>query len=575
MIFGYIVTAIVALAFTGLIAAIFLGRGDLRKALAPYVNIYSVLALAALVAFFVIFSILFVSPVEQLYFDENIYQGIALNILHNGNAVWCQYGTAYLASGCPYSVIYHDPVGWSLFIAMAFAIFGVGTQTAYNLQLLVGALSIIGVFLLSAVLFRRKDVPVLAAAFMALNPQLFVWSRTQAVADLPFMMLTVFAFFFFVVYVRRRNRITLAMAMFSVTLTVYTRIEAFMIVPILLLMYFLFGDKGIASNARRRAAEFLKDANNMRFLLLIALLIILLLPQLFYIILQAKTGSYGQGSGSALFSFSNFNSNFYPNLKFLLGMLNYTYYYPVVFPFEITLAAALGVVLFAILGKARKDRFAVLLLLGLWIIAYYLFYDFFYAGSALYGVDVRFMLQILAPLAILAGLGVAELAALVVVVLRRVFRNDMTIYLSYLFMGVLFVALAAYPFVALEPYFTIKPQQMPQQGKILQAVGFIYGNYTEVPASCLVFSFTPDLWYTLGRSSAQIGYLGSSNATFVNFTKGYSCFVIDYGYWCQVPPYAGTTCTTMLHDYSIVPLAKTNNSTGTSLGLYRILNYTT
>lgn len=575
MIFGYLVTAIVLFSFIGLAASVFLGRKDLRKALAPHVNAYSIIALAALVVFFVMFSILFVSPAEQLYFDENIYQGIALNILHNGNAIWCQYGPAYLAGGCPYGAVYHDPVGWSVFIAMAFAISGVGTQTAYNLQLLVGALSIVGVFLLSAVLFRRKEVPVLAAAFMALNPQLFVWSRTQAVADLPFMMLTIFAFFFLTVHVRRRNRITLAMAIFSLVLVSYTRIEAFMIVPILLLMYFLLGDKGIAANAKRRMAGFWKDASNIRFLALLAMLAILLIPQFLYIVSQAKSGNYGQGSGNSLFSLTNLEANSYPNLEFLLGMLNKTYYYPVVFPFEITLAAALGAVAYMAFGKRSGNRFAVMLLLGLWAISYYLFYDFFYAGSALYGVDVRFMLQILPPLSILAGLGVAELSSLVMALLRRVFRQGIERRLSYLFMCVLLAALAFYPFYALEPYFTIQPQQMPQQGKVLQAVDFIYGNYTKVPTNCLVFSFTPDIWYALNRSSAQIGYLGSSNATFVNFAKGYSCFVVDYGYWCQVPPYINTTCTSMLHDYSIVPLAKTDNSTGTSLGLYRILNYTT
>ena len=321
VLFGYVVTAIVAASFLALMASIIFGRKEIGSAIKPYIGNNSVNALTLILVFFLLFSVFFVSPVEQLYFDENIYQGIALNILHNGNAVWCQYGSAYVQS-CPFSEIYHDPVGWSVFIAMAFALFGVSIGTAFALQLLVGLLSIVGVFLLSTALFKRNDIPIVAAAFMALNPQLFIWSRTQAVIDLPFMMLTIFTFFFFVLFLRKRSLWTFSMTVFSLALVAYTRIEAFILVPILIILYFLSGEKRLTANLRNGIELFYKRKGSLKFFILAVLLLVLLAPQALYIVSQAKTGDYGQTSGSSIFSLSSLQTNLFPNMQYFLGQLN-------------------------------------------------------------------------------------------------------------------------------------------------------------------------------------------------------------------------------------------------------------
>lgn len=578
MLFGYVVTAIVLASSVALILSVILGRRELSRALRPGINRYSVIGLLLVLAFFALFALLAVSPAEQLYFDENIYQGIALNILHNGNAVWCQYGSGYLTN-CPITVIYHDPVGWSVFIALAFALFGVSTGTAYGLQLLVGVLSIIGVFLLSAALFQRKDLPLVASAFMALNPQLFIWSRTQAATDLPFMLLTVLTFFFFIVFIRRKNKWALSMTVFSLLLTVYTRIEAFILVPLLVILYFALGDDGIALNARAKIRSLHRMLNSRLSLSLVVILAVLLLPQLWYIVSQSEiTGNYGQSTGSGLLSLTNLKANFYPNFGFFVGAYNYIYNYPAVFPVETTIAAVTGAALLA-LDKSRRNRFALLLLLAVWILSYYIFYDFFYAGSALYGVDVRFMLELLPPLTILAGVGIVELSTLVAGVAMTTLEvkdvKGKSAIFTYTFCILFLVILAVYPFVTLLPNTTIKPQNMPQQQVILGTMNFIYGNYTKVMPGCLVFSYNPDIWYMLNRSATQIGYLGSSNTTFTKFANNYSCFVFDYGYWCQVPPNQNNpACSNPLHEYKTLTLAVTNSSTGINSALYLLLNYT-
>ena len=138
MLIGYFITLAVLASFASLLAFLILNRKEIFGFLKERINRYSVICIVAIIAFFVIFSLLNVSATEQLYFDENIYQGIAINILRHANSLWCQYGTGYLGS-CSVNALYHDPVGWSSFIAIAFAIFGIGTSTAYGMQLLVGA----------------------------------------------------------------------------------------------------------------------------------------------------------------------------------------------------------------------------------------------------------------------------------------------------------------------------------------------------------------------------------------------------------------------------------------------------
>lgn len=577
MIFGYAVTLIVMISFALLVVSAWLSRDAIREALRRGADINSIAILFAIIAFFVIFSALYVSPVERLYFDESIYQGIALNILHNGNALWCQYGTAY-ASSCYTNQIYHDPVGWSVFIAIAFGIFGVGTGTAYSLQLLVGCLSILGVFLLSAVLFKRRSIPLIAAAAFALNPQLIIWSRTQAVMDLPFMMLTTLTFFFFAVFLKRKTPTTLSMAILSLVLTVYTRIEAFLMVPFLVLIYFALGDKGIRSTAKEHARWLVKNISKWRYYTAIIALVILLVPQIFYIMSQASTGNYGATGSQQLFSLSNFNGNVLPNIEFFFGLLGNLYeYYPAAFPVEITILAIVGIVLFAF-DKEYKNRFGVISLLLLWILGYHLFYDFFYAGSALFGVDARFMLEMIPPLIVGAALGVYEIVRYARLWLGRISIRIKKGIPEMLYAGIfsiaLFGLLIVWPFAIFAPGLALPANQTPQEGQPLTAINFIYNNYHDVPANCLVFSFTPDIWYELNRSAAQVGYLGNNNPNFTSFARHFSCYVFDYGYWCSVPPYQGTTCSSTLSNYKLVPLVNTGQPLGSGYNFYEIENYT-
>ena len=575
MLLGYEITAAVYSSLILIIAFLAIERKGIAQLLRGCIDRYSLAALAAILIFFLVFSILFVSPVEQLYFDENIYQAIALNILNHGNALWCQFGTGY-AQTCYVNAIYHDPVGWAAIIAIAFAVFGIGPQTAYGLELLVGLLSILFVFLLASLLFKRKSYAVLSALAFSLMPMLFIWSRTQADFDLPFMMLATLTFLFFAIFMRRKSLGSFALFAFSLDLVSYLRMEAILLVPIFAVMVFILGEKGIAETFRERTRlVWTSMQNNTRVLVLLFVFLLLLLPEVYYISLETQNPTYGQPANTSVLSLANFKANIGTNLSYLFGQINGISYYPTAFHYAITPLAILGAFALA-LDKKIRNRFGVLIMLLLWFAAYFGFYTSFYAGGATFGVDSRFFLQILPPLCLLAAYGILKLADLARFAFSSRSRNKTGAKLAFGSVAVvLTLVLLVFPFVQLSGNITLPPQGMPQQSVIRPALNLFYSNYKSVPQNCLVFSFTPDIWFEANRSSAQIGYLSGSNSTVKQEITQYSCYVLDYGYWCVVPPYHDTLCHYLLTKYAVQNLTSPAPPFGGSnVTFYRILNYT-
>lgn len=572
MIIGYIFTAVYAILFLAFLGSTYLSRKDIFRVFRGNADKITIAAALIIVLFFVLFSILYVSPAEQLYFDENIYQGIALNILHNGNALWCQYGSAYTVH-CPLSEIYHDPAEWSFYIALAFLFFGTGTSTSYALQLFTGALSILLVFLLGSLLIGKRG-GVAAALVFALIPELFIWSRTQAVMNLGMMMFSVLAFVCYIIYDRTRNMKTMTLFLSALGIATYMRIEAALLIPIFAIVY-LLGDDMKAVAKRVHSAVYSKlDVSGI----IVFAFFLLFIPQIYYIAYELGSMNYGSGTicgilSNHTFSIANFMCNAPTNLNYFAGQYNSVSFFPAYFSPITSIAALIG--LLALVAAKHDEKRKIVMLMCLWIAAFFLFYTFFYAGGVTYGVDVRFMLELYPPMAILVAIGINDIADIFSFSARPRSklknRRAIPIYSATVFL-ILLAIFAVYPFAVSIKNITLLPQNMPQEPGPLTATNFIYANYNVVPTSCLVFSFTPDIWFELNRSAAQIGDLRSSDKNFTKFESNYSCFVIDYGYWCSVPPYNAGVCSSDLK-YNLTALATAPAQGSGNLSLYEINNY--
>ncbi len=574
MLIGYAITFCVYASFALMLAFLFLERKGIADLFRKRLSRYSVLAILLILAFFLVFELVYMHPAEQLYFDENIYQSIALNMMHSGQALWCQFGTGLLNT-CYINSLYHDPVGWSAFIAIAFTLFGVGTETAFALELLTGVVSVLLMFFLASLLSERKEFPVLASLSLAMMPLLAIWARTQADADLPFMMLVIVSFLLFVIFTKRRSFNSLAAFSFSVVLISYMRTEAILLVPVFLVLLFTFSDEGIARTLRknaRAAIEALKNSSKVLILLLVALLLIV--TQVYYIGTQLQSPDYGQSANQTVISFSNFQSNIGINLLFLVGYYDRLSYYPAVFSYTIAPLAILGVIALLLRNRAR-NRYGVLLLTGTWFLTYFLFYTSFFAGYATYGVDSRFMLQLMPPLVLLASfalLGIGDAAVAAAKHVQRRIKAAGGRLVFYMALVAAVTALIALPFALVLSIVTLPITSMPQQVVIAPAMANFYSNYTDVPNNCLVFSNTPDTWLEENVSSIQLQYIGSTNQSMNNTINSYSCKVLDYGYWCLVPPFF---CNAYMGQYAMRPLIHYKvNVSNTSIQFYRLLNYT-
>jgi len=564
LILGYSFTIAVSVALILLVSAIVIGRKEIIGELKG-LSKRSLLALLLIIVFFLFIALKYVTAFEELYFDENIYQGIAINILKHGLMLWCEMGTGYLNS-CYYSVLYHDPVGWSYFLAIAFALFGIGTSTAYGAELFASVLGVFTFFFFAYILTRREDVATISTLIFAMMPEFLIWTRTQADPDLPFMTFSIITFFFFTLFMRRKKVSTLIMFLSSLLITLYIRTEAILLVGIFFLLLFAFDYEGINS-IKKRIKDLYNILNTNPKIIFIALVFfILMVPQLIYIGIEASTQPYGQPSNQSAISLSYFPNNFITNLKYLLGYYNSVASFPAVFPPFSFFFAIIGAILIFFQKWSKRMKFEVFFTLFLWFAAYFVFYALFYAGFALFGVDSRFMLQITPEISLLAGIGVISASLYISKIIGWVYfklkhkkqvnesesqkrniesaeiKNSRQSIIFYSSVVILFAIFFAYPFTNLFSLITLNVNEMPQQTIIAPAIEFFYNNYQKVPSNCLVFSFTPDIWFEVGRASMQIGYLGTENSTVANIERNFSCYVLDYGYWCLVPPYNNTLC---------------------------------
>ncbi len=568
MLLGYTITVSVVLSFLLLLISIIFYKRKLLEILKRQITFNTLLMLFAIIIFFVAFLLIFVHPVEQLYFDENIYQGIALNIVHSGNSLWCQFGTAHLTQ-CYDNQLYHDPVGLEVFLGIALVLFGSNPGTAYAFQLFLGILSIIGVFLLSSLLTERKMLAPISAGIFALIPEVIIWTRTQAAPDLLFMMLTTYAFFFFVIFTKKENKLTAIMFLSSLALVFYSRIEAFVLLPIFLILYFIFGQFGVKHTIKIRLKLIKKTLDDWKALSILFVFAVIFTPQVLYIYTENLSPQYGQSSGQSIVSISNFMQNISPNANFFLGT---TSNYPSISSINLLILSILGVI-FIVAFKKIKNKIGLLLMILLTILAFFLFYTSFYAGSVNYGVDVRFMLEIMPFFAILSGFGVLGLSDVISRIVKKITKIKKDT--SKILISLIFIFSVVLPFYFLTPFLTMPVSQMPQEYFNTQATNFIYNNYQKVPTSCLVFSFTPDIWYELNRSAAQVSYFTqSNNKTIKALIDNYSCFVFDYGYWCTVSSYKSSTCGTSLYSYNLSVIATSKSTEGSNFTLYKINNFT-
>ena len=525
---------------------------------------FAIAALGVVIVFLFV-ELYFVKPTQLLFFDDAIYQGMAIDMLHMGQAWMCNYGTPLT---CFQGQVYHEPIGLSFNIAVAFLIFGVSRASAYGTEAFLGALSVLMCILSALLLFKDRRAALFSGLILAITPVVLVWARptNSDMATLAYSMVTIF---FFLAFVKRKSLWSLSNMLFALSLLLYMKVDEVLFIPILVAMYLLLDSSGIIGSAKAALSSIAKNIWNTKLLIIVLLFVLAVVPSVLYSYNESLTGNYGyQGTTiqntcikgmpgmqvNSSIDMQNFGANVCANLGFWMNAYTSDY---VMQPILFTLLAVLGA--FMLVGGGRWKIAAAI---GIWFGAFFFLYTAFYAGSVIYGVDWRFMLSLVAQAALFGGFAVSELVSLAETVAGRIKRhkNKIAAVATAVAVVVIFV-----PLYMMMPLIAVNPSSIQQAGDARFYENFVYNNSQLIPSSCIVYTYDPTLFNINNRTATQMDNLYNSTQTSQYISEG-RCLVFDYGYWCHTP---NNECVYANQSYQLIPIkTATYNRTGSLYGFY-------
>ncbi len=569
----YILTLGVIVSFIGFLFFAARSRRDISQALkSSGIDGRMLLAAAAVVLLFLALEISLVKPTQQLFFDDVLYQGGALDLLHTGQAWQCNFGSP---TQCFTGLVFHEPIGTSFNIAIAFAVAGVHQYSAYGMFLFLSALSVLLVFLISMLIFREFLYSIFAELMFSLSPVLLVWALPTT-SDLTMLAYSLIAVFAAALFTYRKNLNTFGMLMFSIPLLMYMKVDAAIFLVLIPLMYIMLDDESLSKSLRNNIRRIQENIFNTRVLIVVLFFVIAVSAEFMYTAGEYRVGTYRYNNTvipntcapaspayvnvTQNIDFQNFEANVCANTLFWFdafqgGNGSYHIMQPVFFTF----LAAIGAI--AMLAYRRKQAISLLI----WFFVFFTIYTSFYAGAVTYGVDWRFVLSMITQVSMFGGFG----AGAIILASRR-WAGTRGFALSLAVVALLI----AYSFYTMAPSLGINPSSIPQAQQARFYQNFVYGNAKSIPASCLVFSFDPELFNLNNRSAIQFGNITSAytQSGLAAYHDKYPCLVVDYGYWCYTSGFEGL-CHTVSSTFNLTQIATArDNYSGFAYayGFYRI-----
>jgi 4-amino-4-deoxy-L-arabinose transferase-like glycosyltransferase len=434
---------------------------------------------------------LFVAPrTNRIFYDEQIYQSIGQNIADLRLAQVCNDGSVeYGRLRCASGEYNKQPYAYPHVLSLAYRLTGVHVRTAFAVNAAAMALTVCAVYLLVCVLFRDRDAALFAGLLMALTPQQLVWSATAAVEPTASLALVV-TLLCAAYYLRAGGWAALGATVVATAYAIQFRPESLLILPV---VGFLIWPRLRPELERPRgwwAATL--------FLWLVAIHAAHL-----FAVRHVAWGTVGP----------RFSLRYIPaNLR----VNGFFYIFDERFPVAFTLLAVAGLL------SIRRRREAVTM-----AIYFLLFFGIdlvFYAGSYNYGADVRYSLMTYPPIAVLGGLGAAQLA-------RAIARFG-----PRLGAGVpahaLIVTILVFQFLWYAP----GVRATTEEGWAARAdVRFAQAFAGEIPRNSYVLTHNPGMFHLWGVNAGQMA-LVTSNPAYVRFlARRYSGGIyLHWNFWCNV-----------------------------------------
>lgn len=309
---------------------------------------------------------------HRIYYDEDIYQNVAQNILWRARAEMCNEGV--LEHGifeCRAAEYNKEPNGFPFLLSLVFRFTGVREIAAHILNHALFSLGVLGSFWVAWLLWEDRWIAISAGLLYILLPQNLLWGATVAVEP-GAAALTGWALVTWIVFLRQPGLATGASTAGAMAFAVQWRPESLLLIALAGASTFLLEPSRLRQRPVYTAA---------------LVVLLLLLPHLGH--LWAVRGERWGVNEGGKFSWRYVPQNSRTNLAFYLEGRDHPRYF--------TLLTLLGIVV----GRRWKEK----ALLLLWFALFFGVFIPFHAGSYRYGADVRFSLLSFMPLAVLGGGG--------------------------------------------------------------------------------------------------------------------------------------------------------------------------
>ncbi|MBF0109445.1 MAG: glycosyltransferase family 39 protein [Magnetococcales bacterium] len=462
---------------------------------------------------------------HRIFYDEDIYQGIAMNMAFEHRAQMCNDGVhEYGLFHCHRGEYNKQPNGYPFLIATVFRLTGINENATFFLNNVLLGVAMAVVFLIALHLFGNPWAGLFAALITALTPQNLHWFNTAA-AEPSSTVSAALVVLAGLHATRNKDEPALILLAGLTSFCLNIRPENGLILIVLAAIFL---------------GQWPQAFREPRFYLFVWLVALLALPVFMHALLVRNNP---WGSDAAPFALHHFMDNLKVNLSY--------YWDNRQFPLLFTLLA--------MTGWHHRRRLGELALLWLWFFLFFGIFLFFYAGRYDYGADIRFSLPSHLPLALLAGIGAERLGHALA---RRLGHPPR---LGYALVTLVLI-LSFIPFLPQVRAVTSEAWAARADHRFAREMA------RQIPDDALVLTHNPAMFHLWGKNAAQVSLaLEDTEGTIPQpFLRAANHVYFHYNFWCNVDdPLQSGFCTRLLQRYRhelVVEYQERNNR----FALYRI-----
>ncbi len=489
----------IQISFLLLVTGGWAARATIVRTFCGNARVVGLLALAALLAVS-----LFPPRTHRIYFDEDIYQNVAQNILWRGKAQMCNEGTVeHGRYECVATEYNKEPNAFPFLLSFVFRFTGVDETSAHILNYLIFTLGVVCAYWIGGLLFQDRRAALAAAVLYMLTPENLLWGATVAVEPgaAAFAALAVGAWLVFL------EDATVATGLFAagaVSFAAQWRPESGLIIVVAVFATLILKPRRLAGIQLYATA---------------LLVFILLLPHLGHL-WAVRNQDWGSGE-EGKFAWTYVENNLKANALYYVEGRE--------FPLYFSLLAIVGLVTF------RKWRQKPIPLI--WFLLFFGIFIPFHAGSYRYGADIRFSLLSAIPMALLGGLGAAWLADWLERHLQR-FRS----------VGAVPLFVAVYVFTS---YLPLVRSVGREAWEARADHDLVREMLEKVPERSTVLTHNPGMLHVMGQSAAQTSHAAYQPAKVDQFFRDFPGGVyFHFNFWCNVHDQVQNEfCTKVLETY--------------------------